>query len=58
MQSRGFNSLFNISDLAIMGLAEVIPSIPNEDDYKLGVAHLTIRSVSTPEVLNYVSNQL
>jgi lipid-A-disaccharide synthase len=28
MQSRGFNSLFNISDLAIMGLAEVIPSIP------------------------------
>jgi hypothetical protein len=37
---------------------EVIPSVPQEDEYKLGVAHLTIRSVSTPEVLNYVSNQL
>ena len=37
---------------------DVIPSIPQEDEYKLGVAHLTIRSVSTPEVLNYVSNQL
>lgn len=36
----------------------VIPSIPNESDYKLGVAHLTIRSVSTPEVLDYVGNQL
>lgn len=28
MQSAGLKSLFNISDLAIMGLAEVIPSIP------------------------------
>lgn len=37
---------------------EVIPSIPNETDYKLGVAHLTIRSVSTEEVLDYVKDQL
>lgn len=28
MQARGLNSLFDISDLAVMGLAEVIPSIP------------------------------
>ena len=28
MQAEGIKSLFNISDLAIMGLAEVIPSIP------------------------------
>lgn len=28
MQAEGVKSLFNISDLAIMGLAEVIPSIP------------------------------
>lgn len=28
MQSAGLKSLFNISDLAVMGLAEVIPSIP------------------------------
>ena len=28
MESEGFNSLFDISDLAVMGLAEVIPSIP------------------------------
>ncbi len=28
MQASGLKSLFNISDLAIMGLAEVIPSIP------------------------------
>lgn len=28
MQAQGLNSLFNISELAVMGLAEVIPSIP------------------------------
>lgn len=28
MQAEGIKSLFNISDLAVMGLAEVIPSIP------------------------------
>ncbi len=28
MQAEGVQSLFNISDLAVMGLAEVIPSIP------------------------------
>ena len=28
MQAEGMKSLFNISDLAVMGLAEVIPSIP------------------------------
>lgn len=28
MEKAGFKSLFDISDLAIMGLAEVIPSIP------------------------------
>ena len=28
MEKEGMKSLFNISDLAIMGLAEVIPSIP------------------------------
>lgn len=28
MQNQGLHSLFNISELAIMGLAEVIPSIP------------------------------
>ncbi|MBQ8481082.1 MAG: lipid-A-disaccharide synthase [Alphaproteobacteria bacterium] len=28
MQAQGLKSLFNISDLAVMGLAEVIPSIP------------------------------
>ena len=28
MQAEGLNSLFNISELAVMGLAEVIPSIP------------------------------
>lgn len=28
MQAEGVKSLFNISDLAVMGLAEVIPSIP------------------------------
>ena len=28
MQKEGLNSLFNITDLAIMGLVEVIPSIP------------------------------
>lgn len=29
MQSEGLHSLFDISELAVMGLAEVIPSIPN-----------------------------
>lgn len=29
MQQEGLTSLFNISELAVMGLAEVIPSIPN-----------------------------
>ena len=28
MQKKGLTSLFDISDLAIMGLTEVIPSIP------------------------------
>ena len=28
MQTQGMESLFNISELAVMGLAEVIPSIP------------------------------
>ncbi len=28
MQAEGLNSLFDIKDLAVMGLAEVIPSIP------------------------------
>ncbi|MDO4184594.1 MAG: lipid-A-disaccharide synthase [Rhodospirillales bacterium] len=28
MEAEGFNSLFDISDLAVMGIAEVIPSIP------------------------------
>ena len=28
MEKEGLNSLFDITDLAIMGLAEVIPSIP------------------------------
>lgn len=28
MEKEGLNSLFNISDLSVMGLAEVIPSIP------------------------------
>ena len=28
MQQQGLNSLFNISELAVMGIAEVIPSIP------------------------------
>nr|QIM10250.1 lipid-A-disaccharide synthase [uncultured Alphaproteobacteria bacterium] len=28
MEAEGFHSIFNISDLAVMGLAEVIPSIP------------------------------
>lgn len=28
MENEGFHSIFNISDLAVMGLAEVIPSIP------------------------------
>ena len=28
MQKEGLNSLFDITDLAIMGLVEVIPSIP------------------------------
>lgn len=37
---------------------DVIPSIPSEDKYKLGVAHLTIRSVKSNDVLNYVKNQL
>ena len=37
---------------------DVIPSIPEEDEYKFGVAHLTIRSVSTQEVLDYVKEQL
>lgn len=49
-----FNSYLKAQDFSY----EVIPDIPNESDYKLGVAHLTIRSVSTPEVLDYVSNQL
>ena len=28
MEKAGINSLFDITDLAIMGIAEVIPSIP------------------------------
>ena len=28
MQKEGLNSLFDITDLAIMGLVEIIPSIP------------------------------
>lgn len=37
---------------------EVIPSAPSEEDYKLGAAHITIRSVSSQNVLDKISNQL
>ena len=37
---------------------EVIPSAPSEDDYKLEVAHIAIRSVRSTEILNTVANQL
>lgn len=37
---------------------EVITSAPNEDDYKYGVAHITIRSVEDKDMLEKVKNQL
>ena len=37
---------------------EVITSAPNEDDYKYGVAHITIRSVEDKDMLERVKNQL
>ena len=37
---------------------KVIPSAPTDQDYKYKVAHLTIRSVKTKDILNSINNQL
>lgn len=37
---------------------EVVPSKPNDDDYKYKVAHLTIRSVSNFDVLESIEDEL
>ena len=37
---------------------EVITSAPNEDDYKFGAAHITIRSVEDSDMLERVKSQL
>lgn len=49
MQNAGLTSLFNISDLAVMGLAEVIPSIPRI----LGRINQTIDNIKTikPDII-------
>lgn len=37
---------------------QVIPSVPSDEDYKYRVAHITIRSVKTEEVLKSIKDQL
>lgn len=37
---------------------QVIPSAPTDQDYKYKVAHITVRSVKTQEVLKSIQNQL
>ena len=37
---------------------EVVPSKPNDDDYKYKVAHLTIRSIDTFETLESIEDEL
>ena len=37
---------------------QVIPSAPTDQDYKYKVAHLTIRSVKSKDILDSISNQL
>lgn len=37
---------------------KVIPSMPSDDTYKYSVAHITIRSVKTEEVLKEIKDQL
>jgi hypothetical protein len=49
-----FNSYVKHQDFSY----EVIPSIPDEDDYKFKAAHITIRSVTNKEVLNKIKSQL
>ena len=41
MQAEGLNSLFNISDLAVMGLLEVVPHLPKI----LGRIHQTLKDI-------------
>jgi lipid-A-disaccharide synthase len=49
MENAGLKSLFDISDLAVMGLAEVIPSIPKI----LGLIKQTVKDIETqkPDVI-------
>ena len=49
-----FNSYTKAQDFT----NEVIPTYPTEDEYKFNVAHLTIRSVSTKQILDKIQNQL
>ena len=49
-----FNSYVKAQDFS----NEVIPSIPQEENYKLGVAHITIRSVASSDILNDLKTQL
>ena len=49
-----FNSYVKAQDFS----NEVIPSIPQEQDYKFGVAHITIRSIASQETLDSVKTQL
>ena len=37
---------------------QVIPSIPSDDEYKYGVAHITIRSVKNKQILDEIQQQL
>lgn len=37
---------------------EVIPSTPSDNDYKYGVAHITIRSVKTKDILDSIQDKL
>lgn len=37
---------------------QVIPSIPSDDEYKYGVAHITIRSVKSKQILDEIQQQL
>ena len=49
-----FNSYTKAQDFS----SEVIPNIPNDENYKFGVAHLTIRSIQNNDMLKQVINQL
>ena len=65
--SYSFNTItFNNLNLSKLNLyskyqdfsKQVIPSMPTDQDYKYKVAHITVRSVKTQDILKSIQNQL